>query len=162
MKKLITTIIFIVSASALCYSQVYKGIVSYAHKEGQSKIIYYKKELSTVNGEYISQYKLFDENGICYSIIKVTHNRKEKTIKINAQPPKINVFNDGVYKYEFTYTDDLGLALSIPDKLSGLFGNGKNLISVTFYSSKKEHLKLNEIITGGTDIDNKFHYYLDK
>jgi hypothetical protein len=163
MKKMIflVSLVLLGCINSFVFSQTHEGVVSYAHKEGQSKTIYYKKELSTVNGEYISKYKLYDQHGICYSIIKVIHNRKNKTIVIKAQPPHINIFNDGVYDYEFDYTDDSGLSLSVPDKLSQLFGDGKNLIAVKFYSSKREHLKLLEIITGGTDIDNKYHYYLD-
>jgi hypothetical protein len=163
MKKIIflTCLVLLGCMSSFVFAQTHEGIVSYAHKEGKSNTIYYKKELSTVNGEYISKYKLYDQHGVCYSIIKVIHNRQTKTIYIKAQPPSINIFKDGVYEYEFEYTDDLGLGITYPDKLNQLFGGNKNLLTVRFYSPKREHLKLIEIITGGTDIDTKYHYYLD-
>lgn len=165
MKKVIVIVLLFVSVCS--YSQtIYKGTVSYAYQDMGSQSVRYKKELSIVNGEYITKYILFNSDGKCYSTISVIHNRKEKKITISAQPPNINIYSDGVYKYELTYTDDLGLALTIEDVLLNTMGDGiKNKVTVKFYSSKREHLKLIEIIEGETKVGDpmdRYHYYLDK
>jgi hypothetical protein len=116
----------------------------------------YTKELQTEGTVYITLYHLFYNNGMKWIDIEVKHYKDD--LKVTAEMIPKGLMTSSLFNYDVNYPNDLkGLVLG----LSGMYaqlGSDKRQLSLKFYSSKKQHLKLLEVMGESFEAD---HFYLD-